>query len=64
MVKVKVFLSRSNFKVTRSILFLFFGGGGCFNNHGDLHELQIRYFVDEWCKIEADGNVKVAMEIY
>ena len=34
------------------------------NNHGDLHELQTRYFVDDRCKIEADSNVKVAMEIY
>ena len=34
------------------------------NNHGDLHELQTRYFVDEVCKIEGDSNVKVAMEIY
>ena len=34
------------------------------NNHGDLHELQTQYFVDEWCNIEADSNVKVGMEIY
>ena len=34
------------------------------NNHGDLHKVHARYFVDEWCKIEADSNVKVAIEIY